>query len=74
VCHIRSTAEDLDVERVVEGGEGRNVKRFRGGLEFKARRLLYHSTLGLRVTKKREGGEGLANQAVLETDLSFHEK
>jgi len=27
----------------------RNVKRFRGGLVFKAHRLLYHSTLGLRV-------------------------
>ena len=30
----------------------RNVKRFRGGLVFKAHRLLYHSTLGLRVKKK----------------------
>jgi len=29
----------------------RNVQRFRGGLVFKAHRLLYHSTLGLRVTK-----------------------
>ena len=34
----------------------RNVKRFRGGLLFKARRLVYHSTLGLRVIKKREEG------------------
>ena len=31
----------------------RNVKRFRGGLVVKAHRLLYHSTLGLRETKKR---------------------
>jgi len=31
----------------------RNVKRFRGGLVFKAHRLLYHSTLGLRVTTKK---------------------
>ena len=32
----------------------RNVQRFRGVLVFKAHRLLYHSTLGLRViTKKR---------------------
>ena len=30
----------------------RNVQRFRGGLVFKAHRLLYHSTLGLRVIKK----------------------
>ena len=27
-------------------------RRFRGGLVFKAHRLLYHSTLGLRVIKK----------------------
>ena len=34
----------------------RNVKRFRGGLVFKAHRLLYHSTLGLRIIKKRRRG------------------
>jgi len=32
----------------------RNVKRFRGGLVFEALRLLYHSTLGLRVIKKKK--------------------
>jgi len=32
----------------------RNVKRFRGGLAFKAHRLLYQSTLGLRVIKKKK--------------------
>jgi len=31
----------------------RNVKRFRGGLIFKAHRLLYHSTQGLREIKMR---------------------
>ena len=31
----------------------RNVERFRGGLVFKAHRLLYHSTLSLRVIKKK---------------------
>jgi len=31
----------------------RNVQRFRGGLVFKAHRLLYHLTLGLRVIKKK---------------------
>ena len=31
-----------------------NVQRFRGGLVFKAHRLLYHSTLGLRVIKRDE--------------------
>jgi len=36
-------------------------ERFRGGLVFKAHRLLYHSTLGLRVIKKE--GEGEKNEA-----------
>ena len=31
----------------------RNVERLRGGLVFKAHRLLYHSTLGSRVIRKR---------------------
>ena len=31
-----------------------NVKLFRGGLVSKARRLVYHSTLGLRVKKEEE--------------------
>jgi len=30
------------------------VKRFRGGLVFKAHRLLYHSTLGSTVIKKKK--------------------
>ena len=33
-----------------------NVKRFRGGLVSKAHGLVYHSTLGLRVIKKKRGG------------------
>ena len=33
------------------------MKRFPGGLVFKAHRLLYHSTLGSRVIKKKKGGE-----------------
>ena len=32
----------------------KRVQRFRGGLVFKAHRLLYHSTLGLRVIKKKK--------------------
>ena len=32
----------------------RNVQRFRGGLVFKAHRLVYHSTLGWRVIKKKK--------------------
>ena len=31
-----------------------NLKRFRGGLVFKAHRLVYHFTLGLRVIKKKK--------------------
>jgi hypothetical protein len=30
------------------------VERFRGGLVFEAHRLLYHSTLGSRVIKKKK--------------------
>ena len=36
----------------------RTVKRFRGGLVFKAHRLVYHSTLCLRVIKKKKKGWG----------------
>ena len=34
-------------------GLGVNVQWFRGGLVFKAHRLVYHSTLGSRVIKKK---------------------
>ena len=34
------------------------MKRFRGGLVFKAHRLVYHSTLGWRVIKKKREVEG----------------
>jgi len=33
----------------------RKMQRFRGGLVFKADRIVYHSTLGLRVIKKKGG-------------------
>ena len=32
----------------------KKVQRFRGGLVFKAHRLLHHSTLGLKVMKKKK--------------------
>ena len=41
----------------IEGVDGEgpyHVKRFRGGLVFKAHRPVYHSTLGLRVIKKKK--------------------
>ena len=43
---------------------GRNVKWFQGGLEFEADRFLYHSTLGLRVIKKKGGREAVRPQVV----------
>ena len=42
----------------------RNVNRFRGGLVFKAHRLLYHSTLGLRVIKKKKKNERFRSKKV----------
>jgi len=36
-----------------------DAKRFQGGLVFKAHRLVYHSTLGLKVIKKKVYGVGL---------------
>jgi len=38
----------------IRGGRNSNVKRFRGGHVFKAHRLVYHSTLGLIVIKKKK--------------------
>jgi len=44
-------------------GQHLNAKRFRGGLAFKAHRRLYHSTLGLRVIKKK--GQHLSSHFLL---------
>ena len=41
------------------GCRGEGVQRFRGGLVFKAQRLVYHATLNLRVIKRtKKEGEG----------------
>jgi len=40
----------------------RNVQQFRGGLVFKAHSLLYHSTLGLRVIKKKRFNEEIQSK------------
>jgi hypothetical protein len=40
-------------------GLHRNVQRFRGRLVSEAHRRLYHSTLGLRVKKKKKKSEDL---------------
>ena len=42
-----------DEEMAGGSRESPNVKQFRGGFVFEAHRLLYHSTLSLRVIKKR---------------------
>ena len=45
----------------------RNVQRFRGGLVFKAHRLLYHSTSGLRVIEKKRKQISHLNQSLGKT-------
>jgi len=48
--------DDDDASQVLKDSSeraDRNVKRFRGGLVFKAYRRVYHSTLGWRVIKKK---------------------
>jgi len=47
-------AQDSTSSRFKNKSLRRNVKRFRGGLVFKAHRLVYHSALGLRVIKKKK--------------------
>ena len=55
--HVASEAEFLIQEQLL----GINVKRFRGGLVFKAHGPVYHSSLGSRVRKKkREESEASA--------------
>jgi len=57
---LRSTEESVNPGEA-EQRLLRNVQRFRGGLVFKAHRLLYHSTLGLRVINKEDPGEAEAD-------------
>jgi len=51
---------ELEEPKGPKGAHGasfhRNVQRFRGGLVFKANRLLYHSTPGLKEIKRERGG------------------
>ena len=66
----RSTLQQADVDRLSGKVLRRNVKQFRGGLVSKAYRLLYHSTLGLRVIEKKRKdnlfGGGVARLARLQ--------
>jgi len=41
------------------------VQRFRGGLVFQAHRLVYHSTLGWRVKKKKTRGHTAVGEDVV---------
>ena len=43
----------------------KKVKRCRGRLVFKAHRLVYDSTTGSRVIKKKEGGRGGGSYAMV---------
>jgi len=43
-----------------------SLPRFRGGLVFKAHRLVYHSSLGWRVIKKKA-----AHRGVVEVDSGY---
>jgi len=45
--------------------ESARESRFRGWLIFKAHRLVYHSTLGLRVIKKKKKPESQAQEEVV---------
>ena len=66
-CIESCKEEDEDVVRESQPGRripserehllNRSVQRFRGGLVFKAHRLFNHSTLGLRVIKKKKKPE-----------------
>ena len=57
-------------------GLSRNVEWFRGGLVFKAHRLLYHSTLGSRVLrkKKKDGRKPEVGDFFLAETVEGHEK
>ena len=48
----------------------RNVQRFRGGLVFKAHRLVYHSTIGLIVIKKKKKKNKKKKKKKKKTSLS----
>ena len=52
IADLSGKGQTMDPSSVAVSG---SVARFRGGLVFKAPRLLYHSTLGLRVIKKTRG-------------------
>ena len=51
---IELRAVPIDTVRNLRTNTSRNVKRFQGGIVFQAHRLVYHSTLGLRVIKKKK--------------------
>jgi len=61
----------VDARRLETGKQlHRNMQRFGGGLVFKAHRLLYHSTLGLRVIKKTRRQAGGWLVAFIRTERS----
>ena len=53
VAHLEFGVVHVAHGRLVPGVQRQHLRR--GGLVFEAHRLLYHSTLGVRVMKEREG-------------------
>ena len=61
LCDSISCGQEFSIEEQLLR---RNVNRFRGGLVFKAHRLVYYSTLGLRVIKEKKREEKRNGQGV----------
>jgi len=58
-CNARQSGRSgmaavMEMREQREKSTGQTMGAFRGGLVFKAHRLVYHSTLGLRVIKKKK--------------------
>ena len=62
---LKGTVPPMSYSTIEEQLLHRNVKRFRGGLVFKAHRLLYHFSLGLRVIKKKKKSPRCVKPAAL---------
>jgi len=72
MINLKNVAPSVVSGTLDETHQHRNVKRFRGGLVFKAHRLSDHSTLGLRVIKKRRSYSHLQRLRVARSFLRVH--
>ena len=73
IYSARPLLASLSVPNLVQevDGSGVWVQRLRGGLVLKAHRLLYHSTLGLRVIKKNKNILGRCPNLEVEAEIEF---